>query len=159
MRFCFSLIFICLYSYSIGQILSVTIIDSVSGLPVAYATTLVKNKNTVLNNSADEHGKIALGSLSDNDTVNISCIGYYPRIELYKNIIKSDLLLTPRFEELQEITIAYNKKEKTIPFYPDRSSSYFVGHMKGLELATGIDFLPGDRIKKNKKDQTKGEAP
>ena len=87
----------------------VHILDSISKVPVSYATISFGNGNGIF---ADDEGKFVFNKklYPDIDTLYISALGYKEKTVI-RNLLEAEVLLQPKVDELEEVVINYELED------------------------------------------------
>lgn len=136
-----------LLSISFLSISQITISDSVSKLPVSYATVSFGNGNGIF---ADDTGVFVFNKkiYPDIDSLFISALGYKD-LNISTIDLPPQLYLQPQADELDEVVIGVKRKFKTEKLKPYLDDDYYKCWLPTIESEIAV-FFPNedDRLKR-----------
>jgi hypothetical protein len=139
-RLCLVLLVVSQISFS--QIRGV-VKDSISGIPIPYATIFIENENTGTTTEID--GSFILDVKEDKKLI-ISALGYHVKKTAINN---ETIFLKPKIIELNEVVIEKSKNNKQLEI--GKTNTTKVGFISGEESWINSKYFQYDTIYKNTK--------
>jgi len=128
---------------SIGQNRYI-IMDSITQEPIPFATIKVKNKP--LGFYADDNGICEFVNMTREDSLIISCVGYYTKLIPFSQILKNSNItkLLPKTTTLEEVVVVSYKDKEALIDYPTSKVDQYIGSQIALEMAYKV-AIPQNR--------------
>ncbi len=98
--------------YSNAQSINAKLLDSISQVPIPFATISINNDSGVISNNTGEFSLYLNKKASKKDSLTIRCLGYESKRFLIKTFHDSIVLLSPKSIELDEVLLS-NKNYST----------------------------------------------
>lgn len=133
------LLFIVISNSLFGQTFSGKVIDSKSNVPIEFVNIGIIGKNIGTISDIDGNYKINIDSVFDNDSLLVSCIGYFShlvKIADYKKLNNWNIKLQEKIFELDEIVInpkSFKKRLLGVTSQSKRIQAGFKDNLLGYE--------------------------
>ena len=135
----------CILFISFSSIAQTIILNNETEKPIEFAA--IYNSSLLVGTYSDQDGSFKIQT-KPNDTLIISCIGYYTDTIICKETLSKKLFLKPKAYDIDEVTISVNVKTKLyeLGYRKEKEKISFFSHM-GSEWVVYIENNNPERKK------------